>query len=255
MITTTPPAAGIGTATVDLKTLTVNGRRMTLTVFRQIREERLIAHDGTLNGQPWGAVNYHPDRCGDRLPHWHIVWQRGAELLRSYVYEKPSFDWPTDFYVADRVFQAPQIDRYLTLAVHEWVTGHTETLILTKEPTSRGYDPKRTFVQDGLRVSGTVSDVAIAAVKTKHAVDNLSPIADDTDSFFGKMQRADRQKTITEAEQAQGALFEEVNDWDLTPAEIDHEFHAAISTELERRQRHRDVRAQLAELPQLFIAL
>ncbi|MGV9386152.1 hypothetical protein ACWDRB_60835 [Nonomuraea sp. NPDC003707] len=40
MITTTSPAAGIGTATVDLKTLTVNGKRTTLTVFRQMRAPR-----------------------------------------------------------------------------------------------------------------------------------------------------------------------------------------------------------------------
>ncbi|WP_326646072.1 hypothetical protein OG884_15585 [Streptosporangium sp. NBC_01755] len=78
--------AQITTAAVEVKTLTISGKQVTLAVFRQLRERPLIAADGTLDGVPWGIVNYHPDKCGDSpFEHWHIVWQSGAELLRARV--------------------------------------------------------------------------------------------------------------------------------------------------------------------------
>jgi hypothetical protein len=78
--------AQISTAAVEIKTLTISGKQVTIAVFRQLREERLISFDGTLNGVPWGTVNYHPDKCGDDFAdHIHVVWQRGSELLRSRV--------------------------------------------------------------------------------------------------------------------------------------------------------------------------
>ena len=69
----------------------------------------VIEDDGVLAGQLWGVVNYHPDKCADLPEHWHVVWQRGAELLRSFVY--PTIDhgefWPEAG------------DRLVTAAVHE----------------------------------------------------------------------------------------------------------------------------------------
>ncbi len=92
--------AEIHTATVEIKTLTVSGKQVTLAVFRQLREEALIAEDGTLNGVPWGTVNYHPDKCAtnqDGYPpkHVHVVWQKGLELRRGRV-SKPN--WDADFW-------------------------------------------------------------------------------------------------------------------------------------------------------------
>jgi hypothetical protein len=78
--------AELKTAAVELKTLTISGKQVTLAVFRQLREEPLIAEDGTLNGVPWGIVNYHPDKCGDASEHRHVVWQHGSELRRSAIY-------------------------------------------------------------------------------------------------------------------------------------------------------------------------
>jgi len=82
----TAHAAQITTAAVQINTLTVSGKQVTLAVFRQLREEPLIAEDGSLNGVPWGTVNYHPDKCGDAAEHVHVVWQRGTELLRSAIH-------------------------------------------------------------------------------------------------------------------------------------------------------------------------
>lgn len=89
--------AQISTATVEIKTLAITGKQVTLAVFRQLREEPLVADDGTLNGVPWGTVNYHPDRCADRPEHWHVVWQRGEELLRYAVEVSPRYGlWGSD---------------------------------------------------------------------------------------------------------------------------------------------------------------
>jgi hypothetical protein len=81
--------AEIKTASITISTLTVSGRQVTLAVFRQLREERLIEQDGRLNGIPWGTINYHPDGCAGHRPHVHVVWQLGNELRRSQIYTNP----------------------------------------------------------------------------------------------------------------------------------------------------------------------
>jgi hypothetical protein len=79
--------ASVTTATVAIQTMTISGRQVTLSVFRQLRREPLVTDDGTLNGQPWGVVNYNPDKCMPYDPagtnHLHVVWQKGDELRRS----------------------------------------------------------------------------------------------------------------------------------------------------------------------------
>ncbi|MEU7928466.1 hypothetical protein [Micromonospora sp. NPDC049107] len=77
--------AEIRTASVEIKTLTVSGKQVTLAVFRQLRDVPLVNEDGTLRGSPWGSVNYHPDKCADLSEHLHVVWQQGSDLLRSAV--------------------------------------------------------------------------------------------------------------------------------------------------------------------------
>lgn len=78
--------AQITTAAVEVKTLTISGKQVTLSVFRQLRDEPLLTPDITFNGVPWGYVNYHPDKCADDRQHLHVVWQSGSDLLRSKVY-------------------------------------------------------------------------------------------------------------------------------------------------------------------------
>lgn len=84
--------AEVKTATVEIKTLTISGKQVTLAVFRQLREEPVIAADGTLNGVPWGVVNYHPDKCAAHEEHLHVVWQHGTDLYRSRIDEYQ--EWP-----------------------------------------------------------------------------------------------------------------------------------------------------------------
>lgn len=99
--------AQVTTATVEIKTLTVGGRQVTLAVFRQLRERTLVSSEGDLFGQPWGTVNYHPDRCGaGERTHLHVVWQHGEELLRARV-DQPEW-WRARFYseIADEFVTA-----------------------------------------------------------------------------------------------------------------------------------------------------
>ncbi len=84
--------AEVRTATVEIRTLTVSGKQVTLAVFRQLKSQPLIQGDGTLAGQPWGVVNYHPDKCGDDNEHLHVVWQSGTELRRA-AHSAPSPQW------------------------------------------------------------------------------------------------------------------------------------------------------------------
>ncbi|MES9619758.1 hypothetical protein ACPCBX_13645 [Streptomyces tuirus] len=85
----------ITTAVVEVKALTISGKQVTQSVFKQLPEERLYAPDGTMRGRPWGRVNFHPGRCTpppDTTVWWawpehaHVVWQLGDELRRATVW-------------------------------------------------------------------------------------------------------------------------------------------------------------------------
>jgi hypothetical protein len=81
--------AAIQTATVEVKTLTLKGRQLTLSVFRQIVVEPILVHaDGEIKlaGTPWGRVHYFPPPCDKKGgDHLHIIWQKGGELRRACV--------------------------------------------------------------------------------------------------------------------------------------------------------------------------
>ncbi|KFF96915.1 hypothetical protein IQ62_33900 [Streptomyces scabiei] len=84
----TPQNATITTATIQVQALTIGKRQVTLAVFRQLEDEDIIKPlDAGLAGEPWGRVNYHPDKCSEEKAHIHVVWQRDDELRRATVYE------------------------------------------------------------------------------------------------------------------------------------------------------------------------
>lgn len=76
--------ATIKTATVEIKTLTISGKQMTLAVFRQLQEESISEREMQFPSDMnvWGRVNYHPDKCADYSEHIHIIWQKKEELRR-----------------------------------------------------------------------------------------------------------------------------------------------------------------------------
>ena len=80
--------AKLKTLSVEIKALTVNGKQMTLSVFRQLPEANIFDGEGRLRGTAWGFVRH---RWGD-MPDGaiHVVWQRGESLCRFATYE---WDW------------------------------------------------------------------------------------------------------------------------------------------------------------------
>ena len=80
---TTGDTWSIEPATVTINTLTINGKQVTLDVFRQLKQAVLINHDGSLAGSPWGLVNYHQKRCDKLEKHAHVVWQLGDQLRQD----------------------------------------------------------------------------------------------------------------------------------------------------------------------------
>jgi len=91
----TPHEAVVKTATVGIRTLTVSGKQVTLAVFRQLLNERLLdPYTADLAGVPWGRVNYFPSPCAAN--HLHIVWQTGDNLRRACVYPRRDQDVRAD---------------------------------------------------------------------------------------------------------------------------------------------------------------
>jgi hypothetical protein len=116
----TTKEATIRTAVVEIKSLTISGKQMTLAVFRQLQKTALMDwQTGKLRGLPWGTVNYHAD-CMDWTynrgwnligqPHLHVVWQKGDELRQDLIPRDPQLrdGWSDE---ARRTFQHV----YLTL--------------------------------------------------------------------------------------------------------------------------------------------
>ncbi len=78
--------AVIRTATAEIKALTIEGKQVTMAVFRQLLRRDLIDRStGELLGVPWGLVNYFWADCGYTGDHLHVVWQDGDELRRDCV--------------------------------------------------------------------------------------------------------------------------------------------------------------------------
>src|SRR5262245_11222553 len=81
--------ATVKTAAVEVKSLTISGKQVTLAVFRQLLNEDLIdERTGDLSGVPECTVNYFWGDCHEGA-HLHVVWQKGTELRRSCVPPTP----------------------------------------------------------------------------------------------------------------------------------------------------------------------
>lgn len=80
----------IKTATVEVKTLSISGKQVTQSVFRQIQEGPLIDWVKLETyGNVWGWVNYYWGNCAKDAQHLHVVWQLRQELRRTCVYPHP----------------------------------------------------------------------------------------------------------------------------------------------------------------------
>lgn len=105
--------ASIKTVGIEVKALTISAKQVTLAVFRQLDKATLLdTATATLNGEPWGRVNYHPDKCADGREHLHIIWQHGDQLRRANVERRP----PQNAYFHERWAELENLAHELALA-------------------------------------------------------------------------------------------------------------------------------------------
>lgn len=86
--------AQLNTVNVEVKAITLNGKQMTLSVFRQL-EDKELNEDAVV----WGRVNYHPDKkCSDtNREHVHVIWQDKGTLFRHTLYHPGEFNFDLNF--------------------------------------------------------------------------------------------------------------------------------------------------------------
>lgn len=84
--------ATVQTGTVTLQRVEVDGNKMTMATFRQIRERELVPVEQPpldelgLSGEVWGTVNYYFGDCSDKGPddHLHVLGaDEDGKLFRS----------------------------------------------------------------------------------------------------------------------------------------------------------------------------
>lgn len=248
--------ASVTTMAVEVKTIKIDNRQVTQGIFRQLIEEPLIAEDGTLNGVPWGHVTWHPERCDDsKRRHWHIVWQRGSELRRAWVATVPDFDLDAARGGEGATFWCDEADILITARVSDWLHGRREEMPLFAKQASWGatfHDTRRFATKHGFAVEGIVSDAAMAAVKARVSLENaaksVAQLGSEQAPSWTKARLTEAEAALTSATAALDAEFGEG-----TYKECSDALMAVTQAEADRRQRHRDVLATLAQLPQLFI--
>lgn len=96
--------ATVATASIEVKTLTLNKKQVTLSVFRQIDSERPRPYyfDDTDNNtctpveveevRLWGRVNYCPEKCPD-IEHVHFLWETWDMRLKRCTLFYPGNDF------------------------------------------------------------------------------------------------------------------------------------------------------------------
>jgi hypothetical protein len=260
----TAHAAQITTAAVQINTLTVSGKQVTLAVFRQLREEPLIADDGSLNGVPWGTVNYHPDRCADAPEHVHVVWQRGVDLLRSSI-QPPIFgaftgsDYGTGFVLSH--LRDLMLDR-----ASPWWDGEIPTFQHSteggREVWTTGIDPIfGVKVEIKVWAAPLARDAAYAIMNQRNLgtaeKGTMRPYQGVSHSHYrtGTEARQLVEEQVTDVLERMRLVFgPATDDADLT-RRMYEQLHGDVVQESARRGRHKAQHLALADLPQLFIAV
>ncbi|MER5473735.1 hypothetical protein [Streptomyces sp. NPDC002685] len=272
--------ATITTASVEVKTLTISGKQVTLAVFRQLRDAPLVAGDGTLNGEPWGIVNYHPDKCGNDPEHWHVVWQDGTELRRSAVDVVPDFNrrsLHSGQYIGSHTHRTRNSGRYLSALVYMGLTAGGDPLLPTKRRINLSfsmhdtYEPNAEFPvelagTDAFPVHGIVPDEATAAADKASWLREATADAEKELTDYEKKNAPEWQENLRASRREHAAKVQQQYDEAMTKLRdlietwggfdaVGDAYTAEVQAEEMRRKQQLAVRTVLAELPQLFIAV
>lgn len=222
----TVETAEITTAAVEIKTLTVRGKQVTLAVFRQLQSSSLVSPAGELLGTPWGTVNYHPDKCADDREHLHVVWQRGTELRRATVVRSDHF--PTVTPISD----ATSADWLRAACLVGW----------RPDELKRGISGRHWINRDAI-------DVSLKHLETPEVRTVRLTVPVDVKEFW---------REITQGRYGSPAALEQLR---VVAGDIPtyDEAESAVVAEIDRDLTHRrpalvERWAELCALPQLFIA-
>jgi hypothetical protein len=240
--------AAITTASVEIKTLTVSGKQVTLAVFRQLLEQPLVREDGTLAGQPWGIVNYHPDKCaGSPVRHWHVVWQEGSELRRSGETAHADFG----------VFSPEEADQFVTSCVYDVLTTGGTPHFQGSPPLSQwaGADRVEIPTDHGfpavIEISWLVRKAIRSAEDLKTKKEQSARYNETPGGWFGEQLAQAERRHATDL----AALAEQVRSFGAATDELHARYLAVVGSEPARRGRPLAVRGARGQLPQLFIAV
>jgi hypothetical protein len=240
-------------ATVTINTLTINGKQVTLDVFRQLKEAVLINHDGSLAGSPWGLVHYHQKRCDRLEKHAHVVWQLDDQLRQDTI-QPPRWG----------LYRSGTCDALI------FASGTTERL---PDITMRSGPPP----EDPVRHRQSRRSWSWFSPKSHQ--DPLQPPAEEpeqparfrwTEPEFGRSRaRSEGIRDVIfplDGIECSGRLRGVMDLWDAGP-ELAAEHSAAnrdallaqlqdeVAAEKERRAKHQARWAEILDLPQLFIAV
>lgn len=235
----------IQTPTITIGVMKVGRKQVTLAVFRQLREAGLVSKDGYLVGRPWGVVNYHPDKCAEAEPHWHVVWQQGDQLRRAAVDIRPSFP----------VFGSDEGDRFIASWVHDLIVDSGDRWVEKDSLTTNlaRYEDVVTRLSDGLPVSYGLT------AEGRRATAAWIELQDNAENLRERGPNEWLEKTVLDNKRRLAAAMEkftaQVAAFGATTSELATQHQAVVDAERQRRRRHIEVRRQLAELPQLFIAV
>lgn len=189
-----------------------------------------------------GWVNHCPDKaCGAPDSHRHFVWHRDGSLYRSRVAGVVYYDR----------FWSDEADAFFAGHVREVLSGNGR-YFNGGLPHLEGYPAcEAHFSSAGISTGAELSRELVPALSAWRSW--LSG-AEDAEKYPDLEHLRNR---VTRAREDLSAELEKLAPAQ-SPAEVDALYAAhlaAVAAEAERRQRHQDVRAALAELPQLFIAV
>jgi hypothetical protein len=246
--------AQIKTMAVEIKSMTVSNRQVTLALFRQLVEEDLISYDGTLKGLPWGTVNYCPDKRCSHERHWHVVWQKGSELRRATVLQKP----PN--VAAD--FEHEAVDNYLNATFRDVILGRRSDdglpFVLDTDKVIHQFKYRELTLQ-AWSIDSRIKDLQRTLKRPKRCgqeAEDSYCCPDDPEPDYDEDGYSSRKACWYECARHERAECAAAMDADFG-SQIDSEkqFNRAIDDELARRARWRKTLNEITTLPQLFIAV
>lgn len=253
----------IKTAAVEIRVITLSNRGITQALFKQFPERPLVAENGTLNGVPWGWVNYHPEKCDDK-PHLHAVWQRGSDVFRSRV--DLGLTYPRWI---DTASATAWVDAKVREDAISTLTGWQPTAeeftrtysgISVRMPMSKEAQ-KVTLWRDSLaRARQVVDEHGPDHIVRRYGPGRLAGIAlsglaaarEAAARVGGAMRDVTAGQALADSEEEFEKALSALPVVPLVDAEA--RLAGEVRAEVDRRRRHREVRQALTELPQLYIA-